>query len=96
MASWVRAAYTNQTHIALVPLHEVLLALFDHAIAVLCLLWQEARHLTICAHPAGSSADGYAKSMCVAAFAAGLRPAVLNYRCALHYGGGLTGNLFTR
>ena len=36
-------------------------------------------------HVAGSSADGYAKSMCAAAFAAGIRPAVLNYRCAQHY-----------
>lgn len=38
-----------------------------------------------CAHPAGSSADGYAKSMCVAAFAAGFRPAVVNYRYAAQH-----------
>lgn len=31
---------------------------------------------------AGSSGDGYAKSLCAAAFAAGYRPAVLNYRPA--------------
>ncbi len=31
----------------------------------------------------GSSQDGYAKGLCAAAYAAGYRPAVLNYRCSL-------------
>jgi len=30
----------------------------------------------------GSSQDGYAKGLCAAAYAAGYRPAVLNYRCS--------------
>ncbi|KAK9838201.1 hypothetical protein WJX81_008546 [Elliptochloris bilobata] len=44
------------------------------------LLPREAPVLLILHGIVGSSADGYAKSLCAAAFAAGFRPAVLNYR----------------